>query len=162
MNVTANDVSQSGKRQPALLDYKVRHLLQPPEGGWFCPRWWAVEVAGRVGDEVTVLTITRDGAPTTAWIVHCRQCGKEYADPQPTRDRAHGRTFRPLPGLCRDCERKRDNSTQRRRRAWRRLGRDVTCTNCGVKIDMPRMGQRFCSVACRVAAHRAKKRELPA
>jgi hypothetical protein len=152
-NVTASDVFHSGKRQFALLHYKVRELLFPSSGGWIAPRWVRVEVLDRVGDQVTITVVTQHGRPAMAWVIQCRNCQMEYAD------KGNG-GGRPPSALCIDCERKRDTLRQRRRRSTRRFFLLAqTCAHCGLKMEKHRGGQRFCGDACRVAAHRAKGRQ---
>jgi hypothetical protein len=83
------------------------------------------------------------------WQVTCRECGKQW--------RGYGPRLR----LCRECEKEVRRRRQQERRQAQRAAREaarerVPCKHCGETFLPERSTARYCSVKCRVRAHRAK------
>jgi hypothetical protein len=80
---------------------------------------------------------------TQCRLRECPGCGTAYAD------RATHKEYRPL---CPPCARARP---KQRRHEKSGIVVPTTCQWCGGSLQAARVGQRYCSGRCRVAAHRA-------
>jgi protein-arginine kinase activator protein McsA len=75
------------------------------------------------------------------WLLDCWHCGKEFA------------SFSPLRRYC--CYRCGNDAYIERRRQRRKEDREgLACQNCSRPFDAKRRDAKFCSNACRQAAHR--------
>lgn len=87
----------------------------------------------------------------------CRECGQLFVCRWKESPREGWRGGRVLCNVCRpQREARLQAAAMRRLRARQRQPLDVACGHCGTRFEAKRKTARFCSAACRAAAHRAR------
>lgn len=95
----------------------------------------------------------------------CPDCGRGMAVPWSDRNRSYERRTGPPPRCC-HCQQTLERQWNRKAARTYRIDNGmaktplwVHCNHCGERFAPQRSTARFCSTACRVAAHRAKAKD---
>jgi hypothetical protein len=126
----------------------VSEKQDPHWGTWQPnPDWWTGTFAPLLAN-----LLHQHRTPKRIW--QCHVCGGDYIN---VGGNYHLRAF-----CSNDCQRNKYNQTRQAQRAKFRPSRareQITrdCEACGVEFNPARADAKYCSVKCRVAAHRAFK-----
>lgn len=113
-----------------------------------CPRWIPVRIVSTGEETLVAHRDAPDDEHTRSVLLKDCACGGWYA--------VRASVKREEPHRCRACDRKALSDAQRERRQRKRQRRlKPACVRCGVALEAERTTKRYCSPACRVAAHRS-------